>query len=100
MKNYLVNKILDKYESSQVDWKNRQSGGRSIKIQQSDYDEVQSHINKKEYAGFGLDDVCETEEFVTGKECLLKEALWLQSCGFIKIKWRSYGNDIEKIEYS
>lgn len=100
MKNYLVNKILDKYERSQTDWNNKQNGGRSIKIQQSHYDELQSCLDNEEYFGFGLEEVC-GEEFVTGKECLLKEALWLQSCGLIVIrKWRSYGNDIEKIEYS
>lgn len=56
MKNYLVNKILEKYEGSQVDWNHRQSGGRSIKIQQSDYDELQSYINEDDYLGFGLED--------------------------------------------
>ena len=100
MKNYLVNKILDKYEKSQADWNHRQSGGRSIKIQQSDYEELQSYINEDDYLGFGLEDAYWEEDFVTGKESLLKEAIWLQSCGLIKIRWRSYGNDIEKIEYS
>lgn len=106
MKNYLVNKILDKYEKSQADWNKKQSGGRSIKIQQEHYDELQDLLNKEVYLGYGMENCCDTEEFdteefVTGKECLLKEALWLKSCGLIEIKkWRSYGNDIEKIEYS
>ena len=100
VKNYLVNKILEKYEKSQTDWNNKQSGGRSIKIQQSHYDELQSYIDKEDYFGVGTEETCDVEDFVTGKECLLKEALWLQSGGLIKIKWRSYGNDIEKIEYS
>ena len=103
MTNYLVNKILDKYEKSQADWNNKQSGGRSLKIQQEHYDELQSLINRKEYLGYGrnAETSSDIEEFVTGKECLLQEALWLNSCQLIVIKkWRSYGNDIEKIEYS
>ena len=36
-KDYLVRRILDKIESSSVDWRENASGNRSLKIQQEDF---------------------------------------------------------------
>uniref|UniRef100_UPI004055A1A8 Wadjet anti-phage system protein JetD domain-containing protein n=1 Tax=Agathobacter sp. TaxID=2021311 RepID=UPI004055A1A8 len=102
MKNYLVNKILDKYEKSSTDWKDKQSGGRSITIQQDDYDELQKMLDRGTYEGYGTAETefFDTEELFTGKECILKEAQWLLKCGLVTIRWFSVGNDIERISYS
>ena len=100
MKNYLVNKILDKYEKSKTDWKDKQNGGRSMPIQQSDYNKLDAIVRKNEYQGYGIGNIPDTEDFVTGKECLLKEALWLKKQHLIEIKWQTIGSDIERIKYS
>lgn len=96
MKNYLVNKILDKYEKSSSDWNDKKSGGRSIKIQQAHYDEVQAMLRAGEYEGYAS---VSGDDFVTGKECILAEAQWLEEKKLVKIKWLVRGNDIEKINY-
>ena len=71
-KDYLVRRILDKIESSSVDWRENASGNRSLKIQQEDFNRA-------------------------GKSELLEEARMLEQRGLIQIKWLEYGNDIEKI---
>ena len=73
-KDYLVRRILDKIESSSVDWLENASGNRSLKIQQEDFNRA-------------------------GKSELLEEARMLEQRGLIQIKWLEYGNDIEKITY-
>ena len=73
-KDYLVRRILDKIESSSVDWRENASGNRSLKIQQEDFDRA-------------------------GKTELLEEARMLEQQGLVRIKWLEYGNDIEKITY-
>ena len=73
-KDYLVRRILDKIESSSVDWRENASGNRSLKIQQEDFNRA-------------------------GKSELLEEARMLEQRGLIQIKWLEYGNDIEKITY-
>ena len=102
MKYYLIQKILDKYERSSVDWKEMQKGNRSIRIQQEDYDCMERMLREQEYE-ICWEDISEQsveEMYFTGKECLLKEAVWLENQKLIKIKWRSYKNDIELIKYS
>lgn len=100
--NYLVNKILDKYERSETNWKEKKSGNKSFKIQQVDYDEVQEMLDKNIYEGYGIAETefFHAEDLFTGKECILKEAKWLAKNNLIKIIWYSVGNDIEKIKYS
>lgn len=100
MKNYLVNKILDKYEKSKADWKDKQIGGRSIFIQQSDYDKLHALVRNNKYQGYGTGDIPDTIDFVTGKDCLIKEALWLKEHHLVEIKWQTLGSDIERIKYS
>lgn len=73
-KDYLVRRILDKIESSSVDWRENASGNRSLKIQQEDFNRA-------------------------GKSELLEEARMLEQRGLVQIKWLEYGNDIEKITY-
>lgn len=102
MKHYLIQKILDKYEKSSVDWKEVQTGNRSVRIQQEDYDCMERMLREQEYE-VCREDISERngeEMYFTGKECLLKEAVWLENQKLIKIKWRSYKNDIELIRYS
>ena len=67
-KDYLVRRILDKIESSSVDWRENASGNRSLKIQQEDFNRA-------------------------GKSELLEEARMLEQRGLIQIKWLEYGND-------
>lgn len=100
--NYLVNKILDKYEKNETNWKEKKGGNKSFKIQQGDYDEVQKMLDKNIYEGYGITEreFFYAEDFFTGKECVLKEAKWLAKNNLIEIIWYSVGNDIEKIKYS
>lgn len=100
MKNYLVNKILDKYEKSKADWKDKQIGGRSISIQQNDYDKLHELVRNNKYQGYGMGDISDTIDFITGKDCLIKEALWLKEHHLVEIKWQTIGSDIERIKYS
>lgn len=92
---------MDKYEKSSTDWKEKQSGNRTIKIQQEDYDTLQKLLEQGSYQGYGKrEEFFHTDELFTGKECIVKEAQWLAKYGLIKIRWISVGNDIEKISYS
>lgn len=97
MRDYLINKILDKYEKSRSDWNDKKEGGRSIKIQQAHYDEVQAMLHAGKYEGYAS---VSGEDFVTGKECILAEARWLEEKKLAVIKWLMRGNDIEIIQYS
>ena len=71
---YLVEKIINKCEGSSNDWRQGASGGRSLKIEQEDYDSC-------------------------GKSELIREAAELEALGFIRIKWLIRGSDIEKVFY-
>jgi len=102
MKHYLIHKILDKYESSSVDWKEVQAGNRSIKIQQADYDKLEEMLRQEEYEVTWEEkpEYDGAESYVTGKECLIKEALWLEEQKLISIKWLSFKSDIGSYKYS
>ena len=71
---YIVERILDKCESSSVDWRRGSTGNRTYKIHQSDYNKC-------------------------GKSKLLKEAEELEKKNLIEIKWLTRGSDIFEIKY-
>lgn len=71
---YLVEKIINKCEKSINDWRHGASGGRSMVIEQRDYD-------------------------VCGKSEIIKEALELERLDLMGIKWLIRGSDIEKLTY-
>lgn len=72
---YLVGRIIEKCEHSKGDWKEGAVGGRTLRIEESDYQ-------------------------CCGKQELVEEAEKLQEAGLIKInKWVTYGSDIESIKY-
>ena len=72
--NYILNKIIDKCESSKNDWRGETSENRSFPVQQSDYN-------------------------ACGKSEFLAEARELESLGLIKVKWFSGRSDISKITF-
>ena len=69
---YLVERIIEKCENSQNDWRQGASGGRSLRIDQLEYD-------------------------ACGKSELVAEAEELERTGLIRIKWLTRGSDIERI---
>ena len=72
---YLVGRIIEKCEHSSRDWKEGATGGRTLRIESSDYERC-------------------------GKRELVEEAEKLENAGLIKIKkWVTYGSDIESIIY-
>lgn len=72
---YLVRKIIAKCEKSASDWKVGASGGRTMKIEQTDYDRV-------------------------GKSALIDEILALEKAGlFTGVKWIIRGSDAERVSY-
>lgn len=71
---YLVERIIEKCENSQKDWRQGAEGGRSLRIDQPDYD-------------------------ACGKSELVEEAEELERTGLIRIKWLTRGSDIERIYY-
>lgn len=73
---YLVGKIIEKCEyHSAGDWKPGSSGGRTIKIQQSDYS-------------------------ICGKRRLMDEILELQDAGLVKVTvWVVYGSDAGEVAF-
>lgn len=71
---YLVERIIEKCENSQNDWRQGASGGRSLRIDQLEYD-------------------------ACGKSALVAEAEELERTGLIRIKWLTRGSDIERIYY-
>ena len=72
---YLVGRIIEKCEHSSKDWKEGATGGRTLRIESTDYERC-------------------------GKQELVEEAVKLQDAGLIKIKkWVTYGSDIESITY-
>lgn len=71
----LIEKMIQKYENSAQDWKGKNVGNRSLRIQQKDYDEA-------------------------GKSQLLREAVKLEEQGLIRVKWFNNKTDIEKVIYS
>lgn len=71
---YLVEKIIEKCENSKSDWREGARGGRSMKIEQKEYD-------------------------ACGKTELIRQALCLESEGLIQIKWLIRGSDVEKVCY-
>lgn len=71
----LIDKIIDKIESSSVDWREEASGNRSLQIKQKDLDDI-------------------------GKRTLLNEAAELEKAGLVRCKWFGAHTDIERISYS
>lgn len=72
---YLIKKIIQKCENSANDWREGASGGRTIKIQQSDYDQC-------------------------GKTELINEVKELEAAGLITdVKWIIRGSDAERIAF-
>lgn len=72
---YLVKKIIDKCEKSASDWREGASGGRTMKIEQTDYDKA-------------------------GKSAVIEEILRLEEMGiFTKVKWLIRGSDAERVSY-
>ncbi len=71
---YLLNKVIDKFENSINDWREKTEGNRSFKIQQPDYDAV-------------------------GKSELIEEARKLEKMGLIRVTWFCAGSEIEKVTY-
>lgn len=72
---YLVKKIIDKSEKSASDWREGASGGRTMRIEQADYDKA-------------------------GKSAVINEILELERTGiFTKVKWLLRGSDAEQVSY-
>ena len=72
---YLARKIIEKCEKSSRDWRSGATGGRTMRIEESDYE-------------------------ACGKHELIVEARMLEENGLIKIaKWITVGSDIDKIAY-
>ena len=72
---YLVKKIIDKCEKSSADWRPGASGGRTMRIEQADYDKA-------------------------GKTVLVGEILKLKEMGLLSdVKWVIRGSDAERIAY-
>lgn len=71
----LIDKIIDKCESSTVDWREEASGNRSFPIQQEDLDAI-------------------------GKQRLLNQARRLEAEGLIQCDWIVGKSDITKIHYN
>lgn len=72
---YLVKKIIDKCENkSAKDWLDGAHGGRTILIQQEDYDKC-------------------------GKPKLIREILDLYEKGLLKVDWAVYGNDVSSVRF-
>lgn len=71
----LVDKIIEKCESSSVDWREGASGNRSLPIQQKDLNAM-------------------------GKQNLLNQARRLEEEGLIRCKWIAGKSDISSISYS
>lgn len=72
---YLVKKIIDKCEKSASDWRESASGGRTMRIEQADYDKA-------------------------GKSAVINEILELERTEiFTKVKWLIRGSDAEQVSY-
>lgn len=72
---YLLEKIIDKCERSSNDWRRGACGGRTVRIEQSDYDKY-------------------------GKKKLVDEAAELEKMGYITIKrWEIRGSDVDTVAY-
>lgn len=72
---YLVKKIIDRCERSSSDWRTGATGGRTMKIEQADYDKA-------------------------GKTALVEEIFWLSGKGLLtSVKWIIRGSDAERIAY-
>lgn len=72
---YLVKKIIDKCEKSASDWREGASGGRTMRIEQADYDNE-------------------------GKSAVIDEVLRLEEQGlFTRVKWLIRGSDAERVSY-
>ena len=72
---YLLEKIIDKCERSSNDWRRGACGGRTMRIEQSDYDRY-------------------------GKKKLVDEIVELEKMGYITIKrWEIRGSDVDTVAY-
>lgn len=71
---YLVERIIEKCENSRNDWRLGATGGKSLRIDQQEYD-------------------------ACGKTALVSEAEELERAGMVRIKWLTRGSDIERIHY-
>lgn len=72
---YLLEKIIDKCERSSNDWRRGACGGRTMRIEQSDYDRC-------------------------GKKKLVDEIVELEKMGYITIKrWEIRGSDVDTVAY-
>lgn len=72
---YLVRRIIEKSEKSASDWRAGASGGRTMKIEQADYDKA-------------------------GKSALIDEIVALEEAGLLTgVRWIIRGSDAERVSY-